>query len=171
MDITSYLLGKKSGGGGAEEYFSMYIKNGNSSSSGALILLLKTPENLKLAPGVTSLGYAFGSCSYLEEIGWFDTSKIEGMGYMCNGCSALKTVPILDTSKVTTLQNAFKNCYNLSKESLDNILVMCIGVASNYSRTKTLADIGLTSMTYPASFIQSLPHYQDFIDAGWTIGY
>lgn len=171
MDITSYLLGKKSGGGGEEEYFSMYIKNGSGSSSGVLILLKKTPENLKLAPGVTSLGYAFASCTYLEEIGWFNTSKIEGMGYMCNGCSSLTTVPIFDTSKVTTMQNAFKNCTSLSKESLDNILIMCIGVASNYSRTKTLTDLGITSTSYSASLIQSLPHYQDFINAGWTIGY
>lgn len=171
MDITSYLLGKKSSGGGEEEYFSMYIKGGSGSSSGALILLKKTPKNLKLAPGVTELYYAFGSCTYLEEIGWFDTSKITSMGYMCNNCHSLTTVPIFDTSKVTTMQNAFKNCTSLSKESLDNILAMCAGVASNYSRTKTLTDLGITSASYSSSLIQSLPHYQDFIDAGWTIGY
>ena len=171
MDITSYLLGKQSGGGGEEEYFSMSIKNGSSSRPGAVALLKKTPENLTLYPAVTSLGYAFAYCENLVEIGLFDTTKITAMGYMCYSCTSLETVPAFNTSRVTTMQNAFKDCYNLSKESLDNILVMCAGVASNYSRTKTLTDLGLTSTNYSAALIQSLPHYQDFIDAGWTIGY
>ena len=44
-------------------------------------------------------------------------------------------------------------------------------VKSPYSKL-ALAQLGITDTTaYPTSRIQALPHYQDFLDAGWTIGY
>ena len=63
----------------------------------------------------------------------------------------------------------FFYCFSLSDTSLDNILQMCIN-ATSYTATKTLNHIGIYLDTYPASRIQALPHYQDFLDAGWTIG-
>ena len=57
---------------------------------------------------------------------------------------------------------------SLTNESLDNILQFCI---TSKIENGTLKYLGLTSNYYPATTIQSLPHYQDFINAGWTIGY
>ena len=64
----------------------------------------------------------------------------------------------------------FYSCPKLTDKSIDNILKMCINAIS-YSGVKTLQILGFSSNDYPASRIQELPSYQDFIDAGWTIGY
>ena len=92
------------------------------------------------------------------------------MGAMFSFCSYLTTIPLLDTSNVTNMADMFYHTYNLTDTSLDNILQMCIN-ASVYTGTKKLSTLGLTSTNYPASRIQALTHYQDFINAGWTIGY
>lgn len=59
----------------------------------------------------------------------------------------------------------------MNDDSLNNILKMCINVSSSYSRAKTLYELGLKSNNYPASRIQALSNYNDFITAGWSIGY
>jgi len=92
------------------------------------------------------------------------------MNNMCNGCINLTTIPLLNTSSVETMTNMFSSCSNLTDTSLDNILQMCVG-ATSYTGTKTLATLGFNATNYPATRIQALPHYQNFIDAGWTIGY
>jgi hypothetical protein len=92
---------------------------------------------------------------------------------MCAGCANLTTVPVLDASKLKNtnyFNSMFSSCSNLTDTSLDNILQICIS-ATQFTGTKQLTTLGFTSTNYPASRIQALPHYQDFIDAGWTIGY
>jgi hypothetical protein len=67
----------------------------------------------------------------------------------------------------------FGYCYNLSNDSINNILGMCAN-ATLYNQTKTLKRLFANndmSRYYPASTIESLSNYQDFIDAGWTIGW
>lgn len=118
----------------------------------------------------TNMSYAFYNCENLNSLPLLDTSNVTNMKFMCRGCILLKDVPILNTSKVVQMQNAFLNTPKLSDNSLDNILQMCIN-ATNYTETKTLYYIGFNSALQNASKIQALPHYQDFIDAGWTIGY
>ena len=77
-----------------------------------------------------------------------------------------------DTSNVKFHKDfASKNCPNLTDTSLDNLLQMCINSNVTSSTRKNLNDVGLTATDYPVSRIQALPHYQDFINAGWTIGY
>lgn len=98
---------------------------------------------------------------------------VEGfsLNYAFYGCRALVNVPLLDTSNITMMDSCFSDCQNLSDDSLNNILRMCIN-ATKYSRSqKTLVKIGLSKTYYPASRIQALPNYADFIAAGWTIGY
>lgn len=58
----------------------------------------------------------------------------------------------------------------LTDASLDNILQMCIN-ATSYTETKTLAELGLSNYRASVSRVEALPHYQDFLNAGWTIGY
>lgn len=100
-----------------------------------------------------------------------DTSQVTTMREMFSDCPLLENVPILNTSSVTTMLNMFANVRNLTDTSLDNILQMCININPDYLRGKTLSELGFGATNYPASRIQALPHYQDFINAGWTIGY
>ena len=125
---------------------------------------------------VTNMREMFRGCRALKTVPQFDTSKVTNIYGMFYDCSLLKTLPLLDTSALNTgssINSVFVNCLNLSDQSLDNILQMCINATSLPSSVpKTLFNLGITSTTaYPASRIQALPHYQDFIDAGWTIGY
>lgn len=120
---------------------------------------------------VTSMQSMFQYCSSLKSIPQINTSNVTSFANTFRYCTNLMTLPVLNTSKVTNFNNAFGNCYNLTDTSLDNILQMCIN-ATAYTGTKTLKILGISNTTYyPVSRIEALPHYQDFIDAGWTIGY
>lgn len=110
----------------------------------------------------------FQYCSSLESIPLLNCSNVIHMPYMFRGCSSLTTVPVLDTSKVTNMLNMFVNCSALSNETLNNIMQMCIN-ATNYTGTKTLQQLGLTSTQ--ATTCQGLSNYSSFISAGWTTGY
>ena len=112
----------------------------------------------------------FQGCSSLKTIPLLNTSSVDNMSSMFAYCYSLEDIPIFDTSNVTNFYNMFNSCGKLTDTSLNNILEMCIN-ATSYTGTKTLARLGLTSNNYPTSKIESLPSYQDFINAGWTIGY
>lgn len=119
----------------------------------------------------TNMQNIFSSCYNLIEIPQFDTSNVTRMDKMFYFCENLTTVPELNTSKLTNMNGAFNGCLKLTNASLNNILKMCIN-ATAYSNTKTLSSIGISDTNvYPNSRIEALPSYQDFIDAGWTIGY
>ena len=220
MEITSYLLGKKSSGGGGgsggldwsaigyettpqgvDEGYN-YAKNiyDNWENISVLSSMFTEDINLTIMPlvdtsnattmssmfqfcyGLTSVPLlntskctnfqsSFASCYCLKTIPKFDTANATNMSTMFNACSILKNVPQFDTSKVTSIQNMFYTCNALTDESLNNILKMCININPSYSKTRTLAYLGFRSTYYPASRIQALSSYEDFIDAGWTIGY
>jgi len=112
----------------------------------------------------------FQSCFCLLFVPQFNTQKVKNFESIFYQCASLTDVPILNTSSASNMTNMFRECTSLTDTSLDNILQMCIG-ATSYTGTKTLARLGFASTNYPSSRIQALPHYQDFIDAGWTIGY
>lgn len=119
---------------------------------------------------VTNLEGAFYNCILFETLPQINTQNVTSMYSMFYGCSSLKNIPLLNTSKLTDMRNIFTNCPFLTDTSLDNILQMCAN-ATAYTRQKTLVSIGFSSSYYSASKIQALPHYQDFVNAGWTIGY
>lgn len=117
------------------------------------------------------LQYSFDSCNKLETIQ--GNLKPISLRNAFNSCASLKNIPVIDGSNIygtNSLQGAFTNCPSLTDTSLDNILQMCVS-ATSYNGTKTLVKLGFVVDNYPASRIQALPHYQDFINAGWTIGY
>ena len=121
----------------------------------------------------TTTSFMFQGCELLVEVPLFDLSKNDNVSYMFYDCTRLKDVPQFDLSSMITRNNMasmFSGCRALSDESLNNILGMCIS-ASSYTGAKTLAHIGISSTYYPVERIQALSNYQDFIDAGWTIGY
>ena len=114
----------------------------------------------------------FQNCSNLETV---YITRARGNAYkMFAYCTNLKNVYLVNISNasaVSALQSTFQGCLNLTDESLDNILQICIN-ATSFQGTKTLAYLGITNTTaYPTTRIEVLPHYQDFLDAGWTIGY
>lgn len=141
---------------------------------------------------VTYMPAAFKGCSKLTEVPLFNTSKVINMNETFRLCESLTSIPLLDTSSVTIMSNIFygctnlinipifntsnvknmkymvKDCPSLSDESLNNILMMCVN-ATNYTYTKTLADIGLTSEQ--ATKCTTLSNYEAFTTAGWTTGY
>lgn len=195
MDITSYLLGKNSSGGGGggsdldwsaigfngtpqsiiEGYnYAVQIKN-NWVVPTSIINYFKDNLKLMFMPIVdigsgTSMLKTFYGCKNLTSVALLDTSEITNMNTTFSNCYSLRDVPIFDTSKITTMVNTFASCYVLTDKSIDNILQMCIN-ATSYTGTKTLKNIGFYSEYQTVSRIQALPHYQDFINAGWTIGY
>lgn len=122
---------------------------------------------------VTSMTYMFSYCSLIETIpNNINMSKVANATAMFGNCSSLENVPVFDWSSLASTSsniNMFNGCTNLTNQSLDNILQSCV-TATKIS-TKTLSQMGFSSENYPASTIQALPHYQDFINAGWTIGY
>jgi len=122
---------------------------------------------------VNNMSSMFNNCSSLISIPSIDTSSVisGNMNNMFGGCSSLETVPVLNTTNITNMNDMFSGCTSLSDTSLDNILQMCINSKVSVQTRKKLTSIGILSTNYPASKIEALPHYQDFINAGWTIGY
>lgn len=147
----------------------------NTSKATNMSSMFQTCISLTTIPlldtgSVANMGSMFFGCSALTTIPLLNTTNVTSMSSMFNSCTSLTTIPLLDTSSVTSMNNMFQSCPALTDESLDNILQMCIN-ATSYTGVKTLAKLGFNSNKYPVSRIQALPHYQDFIDAGWTIGY
>lgn len=119
---------------------------------------------------VTNMANCFYSCAKLKQIPQLNTSNVTTMYNMFSNCGELNYIPVLDTSNVIIFQNFVKYCKKLTYESINNIMKMCIN-ATSYARTKTLAFLGLDGNYYSASKIQELSNYQEFINAGWTIGF
>lgn len=120
--------------------------------------------NVKMGTVLSSINNSIASL--IKEVPLLDISQLTSMTIF-QGYRSLETIPLLDTTHITNMTNCFDRCFSLSDESLDNILQMCIN-ATAYSKTKRLYSIGINSTNYPHEKIQALPHYQDFINAGWS---
>ena len=117
---------------------------------------------------IRNMNSTFYGCSALAEVPLLNTSNVTSMSNIFKNCTSLVDVPVFDTSALINMTNMFSSCPNLSNNSLNNILTMCIN-ASSFNGVKTLKTLGLTSAQ--ATTCQSLENYQDFIDAGWKTGY
>lgn len=127
-----------------------------------------------------SLEYVFAGCTSLTSVSniVMTSSSVYNASRMFEGCTALEDVPILDISNFGTqdygtdrLYMMFNNCPSLTDESLDNILQMCINSGINPQYSPTLSTLGFNSTNYSVSRMEALPHYADFITAGWALGY
>jgi len=123
----------------------------------------------------TDMQYTFAYCNNLVSISNLDTSKVTDFRSLFRNDSALTSVPVLSFASMTTSSKfnyMFGSCTALSDTSLDNILQSCITVHTDFpSNQKKLTYLSFNSVNFPASRIQALPHYQDFVNAGWSIGY
>lgn len=136
----------------------------------------------------------FSRCTNLLNVPLLDTSKATDMASMFSNCSNLVSVPNINTSNCTNFSNMFTNdsklenvpvldfksvvsnrfdymfnsCTSLTNQSLDNILQSCISINSAFpASAKKLSNLSIN--TKYDSIIPTLPHYQEFIDAGWII--
>lgn len=164
---------------------SVKVNGFQSNFNGSLQYAFARCKGLKYAPVltfatgvdqtlITNTSYMFYLCEALEDGPLFDTSNVTNMSSMFYQCTRITNVPVYNTSKVTNFVNMFGGnpaigTY-MTTQSVDNILQMCIG-ATSYNDTKTLTTLGFNSSKISASKIQGCTHYQDFLDAGWTIGY
>ena len=130
------------------------------------------PE-MKNTQNVVDFARAFQECKKLKTIEYFDTSNANDLSYMCIGCSELVNFPALNASKtrIGGLSDMFSNCPNLSDESLNNILAMCISANATHANAaygnKSLTQyLKLTSTQ--ANKCKSLSNWSAFIAAGWT---
>ena len=117
---------------------------------------------------VTNMSSMFNNCTSLKEIPQLNTSNVTNMSYMFYYCTSLEEIPQFDTSNVRNMSYMFSSCNELTDTSIDNILQFCI---TSKKENGTLKYLGFNSNVYPINRIEALPHYQDFLDAGWTIGY
>lgn len=158
--------------------YAVQIKNNWDATQTSLRNKFSGDINLVFMPAVdtsnaTTTYGMFQDCSSLLSVPLLNVSSSTTIRNMFNGCVSLSNIPLFDTSQIsanTGMQNFVAGTKKLTDESLNNILKMCIN-ATSYSGTKTLNYIGIYATYYPATRIQALPSYQDFIDAGWTIGY
>lgn len=130
--------------------------------------------NRIIAPNVTIATSMFEKCSNLVTAPEIDTSNFTEMNGMFTLCTKLVNVPVYNASKATTLWSMFLNCPNLSDESLNNIMAMCLTVADpTYEKydngKKLLKNVGLSAVQ--CGTCKSLPNYSALIAAGWTTGY
>ena len=119
---------------------------------------------------ITNMRYKYQYDKDLVFMPLVDTSNVTRTDYTFTGCVRLQEIPILDLSNVTVMSSMFNSCTGLSNVAVNNILKMCIN-ATSYTGTKTLVHLGFNSSYYPKTIIEGLSNYQDFLDAGWTIGY
>jgi hypothetical protein len=121
----------------------------------------------------TNFQYMFSGCTNVKELHFNNlTTKPQSIRYMFQNCYNLETANFdtIDLGGIlaaSNLSNAFADCRALTDDSLDRILAMCISCPF----TSNLFAMGFRNYLQPVSRIEALPHYQDFIDAGWTIGY
>ncbi len=169
-DVTQYASASVNVPSDPSEFIAGELTTGTSTVSSLYKLIKKLPSNLTVSG--TSLQNSCRNCIGLIEAELIDTTGVENMNGMFNGCSNLEKVPVFNTSSITNFNYMFGNCPKLTDESLENILTMCIN-ATSYSGNKTLSELGLVTnlSIYTSARIQGLSNYQDFINAGWTIGY
>ena len=172
MDLFSYLLGKNSSGGGGGGSGGLdWSAIGYSGAPQAIVDGYNYAKQIydNWDNTIKDMGEIFRYDKNLIYFPLVDTSNVTNMRYMFLDCNNLTAIPVLNTSNVTTMKSAFQS-NNLTDESIDNILQMCIN-ATSYTGTKTLQALSFNKNVQTVERIQALPHYQDFINAGWTIGY
>ena len=133
--------------------------------------------NLTLMPPIdtssaTSMYRMFRACEKLETMDIsYDYSHVQDFAEMFWQCTAIKNLPVINFASATNLTNMFQATgNNLTEQSRDNLLHSLIS-ATNYTGTKTLAQLGFNNSMYSAASWQALSYYTSFVNAGWSIGY
>lgn len=149
----------------------MYIDELNLATQTATYNMFKNCSCLITAPSfdtaqAVECEQMFYGCYSLERVPYYDFSQAIDVSSMFEDCRVLIHIPAFNMPNAMYVENLFKNCLSLDSESLNNVLLTAISM-TQFSGEKTLEYLGVTE--YLVDAIMSLPAYQDFIDAGWTI--
>ena len=112
--------------------------------------------------------YMFAYMYNVDTFPNIDLSNATDLQYLCVN-STFVNFPVLDLHSANTMYYMFSGCTQLSDDSLNNIMEICINGTSLSSSNKHLKYLGLTSEQ--ATKCTTLSNYQAFLDAGWTTGY
>lgn len=128
-----------------------------------------------------NFGGMFGTCTSLVTAPTLDSTNVKRMDNMFNGCTALVNVPVYDTSNILNdgsrwephgMGAMFLDCPNLSNQSLNNIMQMCINATQYVATTSYGKDLGALGLTNEQKGVcETLSNYPAFVAAGWTSGY
>jgi len=118
----------------------------------------------------TTTQQMFYACANLESVK-LNLKNVNTINQMFYNCRKLKSIEFgnFTGSTLVNTNNAFYGCWALNNDTLNRILGLCIN-ATNVS-TKTLKYLGFDSSYQPVSKLETLPNYQAFLAAGWTVGY
>jgi len=114
----------------------------------------------------------------LVEAPFFDTSNVVSVNSMFRDCTNLVTVPHYNCTSVAQLSasgtsymaNIVLNCPNLSDESLNNIMAMCLDMTmGDVPDMRTLSWIGLSAEQ--RTRCKALPNWNALVAKKWTEGY
>ena len=149
----------------------------NVSSINAMFSGCSTIERIDLSDfqgNIADIYQAFYYCSnlkYLDISGLKTSSNNLSANQAFDSCRKLETIKFNEDFKFPsnrTTYNMFNYCISLDDNTLNSILHIC---AISDGTPGTLRSLGFSSTYYPVSKIEALDNYQEFIDAGWTIGY
>ena len=122
---------------------------------------------------VENMSNMFYNCSNLKilDLSSFNTNNLKNTYNMFASCINLTSINFgnnFNTSKLTNMQNMFDGCTKLDNETLNNILLLCIGANTS---TKNLQYIGINDSFVNYANITNLSNYEAFTEAGWTLTY
>ena len=171
MDVTSYLLGKKSSGGGGTggHDWTAIGYSGEPSFISQGYTYGVTIKNNWNSP--TSMLSKYENDTNLIFMPLVDTSRVSNFQSAFSGCTNLIYIPELDLSSARTnasLDYMFEDCASLSQESIDNILQMCIK-ASRYKGIKSFDTLYPNAPEIIISRVQNSQYYSNFTGAGWSL--
>ena len=138
-------------------------------------------NNLNLH-NVSNTFYMFSYCDNLKSIHTVDsnTYKLKLMGSMFRNCTNLENIPIFNLSNLGYriygyyFDYSFTNCYNLSNNSLYNI-IKSVSVLNAYTTNihenyyPRLENLGLSEEQ--SNICVNFDIWQDCVNNGWTTGY
>lgn len=140
--------------------------------------------HLTTGNALTNLEKCFMQNTELTTVTITNTSHVQRFKNMFTNCKRLENIPLMDGSACIDggMEDAFLFCGIdptdgitplLTDTSLDNILRLCASATNESHKTLTYVGWRLSNMqtTYRVAKMSSLPHYQDFLDAGWELGY
>ena len=125
-------------------------------------------QNTDLLTNTSGMFYACAYTKYIK-VNLKNVNNISNMFYNCRKLKDIEFGNDFDGSSLINMSNAFYGCWVLNDDTLNRILGLCIN-ATRVS-TKTLRSIGFDSSYQPVSKLETLPNYQAFLAAGWSVGY
>lgn len=160
-----------------------FVTSGVTDMSGTFkeCFVLKTIKGLNKwnTSSATTTADMFRECKIIKNIDLssFNTANVTSFNNMFYNCNKLEHInfgtnfSFAGLKSTSGLSNLFYYNKELDGDTINQLMHLLATTATNYTGTKTLKQLGFTNSNNPATRIQALSNYQEFINAGWTIGY